>query len=63
MDGLIYTHTSKKPLVYTWYINILIIVILHYPLTAGSHCLHYHLNNLNTEKSQPSGDLNLRLLL
>ena len=25
---------------------------------AGSHIRHYHINNLNTEKSQPSGDLN-----
>ena len=30
------------------------------PVKAESHNLHHHINDLNTEKSQPSGDLSLR---
>ena len=28
------------------------------PVKAGSHNLYYHINHLNAEKNQPSGDLN-----
>ena len=27
------------------------------PIKAGSHNLHYHINKLNTKKSQASGDV------
>ena len=33
---------------------------IYRPVKAWSHDLHYHTNDLNAEKTQPSGDLNSR---